>query len=282
MKGGKGTDSGALGGFFAVVKDSRLMLSVVGIVVVSELIGIVKIPLGASLSIALFPMLYAMILGMFSYFLKAVKKEQSEKAENMILLAILPLIAKLGMSIGPSLSKLSDMGLAILLQEFGHVGSILIALPIGLLFGFRRELVGMTHSIGREANVSLIAERYGIDSDEGRGVMTIYIVGTLLGTLFYGLMVPVFVKMIPSLHVEAWALASGVGSGSMMAASSGALSTVFPDRAKDILAYAGASQVLTTATGLYMSIFIFLPLTNRLYAWLSPIIGKKKDEEKTI
>ena len=134
----------------------------------------------------------------------------------------------------------------------------------------------MTHSIGREANVSLIAEKYGIDSDEGRGVMTIYIVGTLFGTLFYGLMVPIF-TLIPGIHVESWAMASGMGSGSMMAAASGALTNVYPDRANDIITYAGASQVLTTATGLYMSIFVLLPLTKKFYAWLMTALDKNKE-----
>lgn len=260
------------------LKDWKLSLIVFAIILLSEKIGLQKIPLGAVLSISLFPMLYSMIFGMISYFLKLAKIEQSDHAQNLIFLAILPLIARLGMMIGPSLPRIIDMGFALLLQEFGHIGTILIAMPIGLLLGFKRELIGLTHSIGREANVSLIAEKYGIDSDEGRGVMTIYVVGTLFGTLFYGLMVPIF-TMIPGIHVEAWAMASGMGSGSMMAAASGALTSVFPARADDIITYASASQVITTATGLYMSIFILLPFSNKLYSWLYPILGRKKGAE---
>ena len=37
-------------------------------------------------------------------------------------------------------------------QEFGNLGTILVALPIALLLGFKREAVGMTHSIAREKN----------------------------------------------------------------------------------------------------------------------------------
>ncbi|KUO73084.1 MAG: hypothetical protein APF77_20665 [Clostridia bacterium BRH_c25] len=258
------------------LKDWRLFLAVFVIVLISEKIGVIKIPLGTMISISLFPMLYSMIFGMLSYFTKVTQTEQSANAEGMVFLAVLPLIAKLGMMIGPSLPKLVNMGLAIALQEFGHIGTILLALPIGILLGFRKELIGMTHSIGREANVSLIAEKYGIDSDEGRGVMTIYIVGTLFGTLFYGLMVPIF-TLIPGIHVESWAMASGMGSGSMMAAASGALTNVYPDRANDIITYAGASQVLTTATGLYMSIFVLLPLTKKFYAWLMTALDKNKE-----
>ncbi|MBF9002506.1 DUF3100 domain-containing protein [Vibrio nitrifigilis] len=252
-----------------VLTDWRLMSTALIVVVISEWIGIIPVKFGGWLSLTLFPMLYAMVLGSVAFFAKLLSIEQSEKAQKIVFVAILPLVAKLGMSIGPALPELKNMGLAIVLQEFGNMGTILLALPIGLLLGFKRELIGMTHSIGREANVSLIAERYGINSAEGRGVMTVYIVGTVFGTLFYGLMVPVFVK-IPGIHVESWALASGVGSGSLMAAASGSLANVFPQEADKIIAYAGASQVLTSATGLYMAIFILLPFTNWMYKRLSP------------
>ena len=62
-------------------------------------------------------------------------------------------------------------------------------------------------------------------------------------------------------------------------AASGALSSVFPERAKDIVLYAGASQVLTSATGLYMSIFLLLPLTRGVYRWLSPLFHGGELEE---
>ena len=237
------------------------------ITVISELIGVKNIALSSKIVIALFPMLFSMILGMISYFIKVTDKEQSEEAGSLIVIAILPLIAKLGTTIGPSLSEVISMGLALALQELGHIGSILIALPIGYKLGMKRELVGLTHSIGREANVSLVAEKFGIDSPEGRGVMTIYVVGTLFGTLFYGLVMPIF-TLIPFIHVESWAMACGVGSGSMMAAASGALANVFPERANDIIAYAGASQVLTTATGLMMSILVLMPMTEKLYKFI--------------
>lgn len=253
--------------------DFKLMIIGFIITVISELIGVKNIALSSKIVIALFPMLFSMILGMISYFVKITDQKQSEEAGNLIVIAILPLIAKLGTMIGPSLSEVLSMGLALALQEIGHIGSILIALPIGYKLGMKRELVGLTHSIGREANVSLVAEKFGIDSPEGRGVMTIYVVGTLLGTLFYGLVMPIF-TLIPFIHVESWAMACGVGSGSMMAAASGALANVFPERANDIIAYAGASQVLTTATGLLMSILVLLPITERLYKFLDSKNGE--------
>ena len=57
----------------------------------------------------------------------------------------------------------------------------------------------------------------------------------------------------------------GVGSGSMLAACTGGLVAVVPDQEQLILALAAASNILTYATGLYVGLFIALPLTEWLY-----------------
>lgn len=51
----------------------------------------------------------------------------------------------------------------------------------------------------------------------------------------------------------------------MVAACSGALAGAMPDLADDLLAFAGASNLLTYATGLYVSLFIALPVAEWLY-----------------
>lgn len=61
-------------------------------------------------------------------------------------------------------------------------------------------------------------------------------------------------------------MAAGVGSGSMMAAASGALIAAYPEFETQIIAFAGASNLLTYGTGLFVSVFIALPLTEKLYA----------------
>lgn len=123
----------------------------------------------------------------------------------------------------------------------------------------------MTHSIGREPNVGLIVDRYGFDSPEGRGVMTMYIFGTVFGAVFLGLIAGILATATP-LHPLSFALASGVGSGSMMAAGSGTLVAAYPEMEEQIVALAGASNLLSLATGLYVSMFIGLPLANKIYA----------------
>ena len=48
---------------------------------------------------------------------------------------------------------------------------------------------------------------------------------------------------------------------------------------ESITAYAGASNLLSLAGGLYLSIFIYLPLTEWLYRKLYPILGRKGAEQ---
>ena len=137
----------------------------------------------------------------------------------------------------------------------------------------------MTHSNCREPNVGYIAQKYGLNSPEGRGVMTTYVVGTLVGTIFMGVMAS-FLATINILHPYALAMACGVGSGSMMAASSASLAAVFPEMANQITAYAGTSNVLSNADGIVMTVLIGLPMCNFLYKKLAPLFHGK-DAGKT-
>ena len=95
-------------------------------------------------------------------------------------------------------------------QEFGHAfGTLALGLPLALLLGIKREAVGVTFSVGREGNLAIIGEKYGMASAEGRGVLAEYITGTVLGALF----IAVLAGFITSLHsIRAcwrWAPASG-------------------------------------------------------------------------
>ena len=178
------------------------------------------------------------------------------------------MLAKIGVIIGPSLPEVIAAGPALLLQELGNLGTILIALPIAIWLGMKREAVGMTHSIGREPNVGLIMDKFGINSPEGRGVMAMYIFGTVFGAVFLGLISGLLATITP-MHPLSFAMASGVGSGSMMAAASGSLVAAFPDLESQIVAFAGASNLLSLSTGLWVSIFIGLPLTEKIYSFMT-------------
>ena len=222
-------------------KDWRLHVIILGIVIVAELIGTHQFSIGGG-AVLLLPMLYAIIIGLGLYFTPAVKEKQSKNAETLVFLSVSLLMAKFGVTIGPSISTILEVGPALILQELGHLATLLIALPVAVLLGLKRESIGMTHSIGREPNVALIMDKFGLNSPEGRGVMSIYIFGTIFGAVFLGLISGVLATVLP-IHPLSFAMASGVGSGSMMAAASGSLVTAFPEFENDIIALAGASNL---------------------------------------
>lgn len=253
--------------YTALLKDWKLHLITFAIVLLAEKIGKISFQVGIG-TITLLPLLYALVFGIVLYFTPLVNKQRSQNAEPVILLGLGILIAKIGVVIGPKLDQILAMGPALLMQEIGNLGTILLALPAALLLGMKREAVGMTHSIGREPNLGLIAEKYGFNSAEGRGVIAMYIFGTVFGAIFLGLFANLMAAYTP-LSPQALAMASGVGSGSMMAASSGSLITAFPDMEEEIIALAGASNLISTATSLYVSLLIGLPLTEKLYALLT-------------
>jgi hypothetical protein len=244
------------------------------IVVICEMIGTRKVALGPGVLLFL-PMLYAMLIGAVISLpkLKALNLSEMNISAKCLGVATLMLIAKLGVLMGPNLLKLMQSGLALSFQEIGHfIGTIVFGLPLALALGLGRETIGATYSIDREPNIAIIAEKYGLDSPEGRGVMAVYICGTLFGAIWLGF-VAGFVASLNLIHPYALAMGAGVGSGSMMAASSGAIAAAVPSMAKDILMYAGASNLLTSVIGVYFALFVSLPITVFLYNKLSPIIG---------
>ena len=133
----------------------------------------------------------------------------------------------------------------------------------------RREAVGASLSICREPTLGLISEIYGIDSPEGIGVMGTYMVGNLFGTIFFGLLGSFGV--LTGLHPYALGMACGMGSGSMMTAASQALAATVPEMAEEVLAFAAASNVATNLDGVYMELFVSLPVANFIYKKLAPL-----------
>ncbi len=203
---------------------------------------------------------------------KWVRDEESKIAEGIMAILLGDIISKLAISSGQSIYMIFNVGPALILQLFGDICTI-IALPVALLLGFRREAVGMTSSICRDPNVAIIIDRYGISSPESRGVLFIYIVGTIIGALYMSFFASLCVSLLP-LHPYAYAMASGVGSASMNAAGLVPLVNLYPSMATQLEAFAGCSNVLSSAFGIYMFIFISLPLTEKLYSWLAPILCK--------
>jgi len=258
-------------------KDYGLHLSVLLLVIIAELIGPIELNLTKGVSVSIMPLLYTMVLGLVFYLAKPItwiQRKQSRVAEGAMMLFIGVLIAKLAVSSGQSIHLIFEMGPALLLQELGHLATIFIALPVALLLGFKRETIGMTNSIGREPEVAVVVDKYGFNSPESRGIFALFIVGTIIGTVFISFLTSISVSVLP-LHPFAFAMASGVGSASMNAASLGPTLAAFPALKTQIEAFAGFSNLLSFSIGIYIVIFIALPLTEKLYEFLEPKIGRK-------
>ncbi len=251
------------------LKDWKVHVLCFVIMVIAELIGTIKITMngarGGGISFSLIPMLFAILIGIILGGAKKIKKETMITASPYISICVMFLIVKLSCSIGPSWSKIVAAGPALILQEFGNLGTIVLSMPLAVLvFRMGRASIGAAFSISREPSIAIVAERYGLDGPEGSGVMGAYVTGTVLGTVFYGILASIFVGL-KWFHPYSLAMAAGMGSASMLTAAMAPLVEAFPDLAEDIQAFAVTSNTLTNADGLYMSLLIGLPLTEWLY-----------------
>lgn len=120
----------------------------------------------------------------------------------------------------------------------GHLlGTIVLALPLAMLLRMGKATVGATFSLDREPSFAMVSEKYGPDSDQYRGVLAMYVFGTLFGAVFITLLTSLVAnwKIFDPL---ALAMGSGVGSGSMMAASVASTTVAYPGDQDAILGMA--------------------------------------------
>lgn len=247
------------------MKNWKNHILVLLLVVIAEAIGVINFKFGPG-TIVLLPMLYALIIGIFlsPKFLKVVNVKDMNDAGTLITVSLMLLMARYGTLIGPTLPTIIKSSPALILQEFGNVGTVFLGVPIAVFLGLKRESIGAAHSIAREPNIALISDIYGLDGEEGKGVMGIYICGTVFGTVYFGLLASFCAAYLP-FHPYSLAMASGVGSASMMTAAVGSLSAMFPSEADTLAAFGAASNMLSGLDGLYMSLWVALPLTEWLY-----------------
>lgn len=255
------------------------------IVLVAELIGETSFKIG-EMKIVFFPMLYAVLIGLIitpdllGKKVKKLKKVIGEKeidiAGEVVGIVLIMLGIRYGTLVGPNLEKIMGAGAAFLAQELGHIVAPMIALPIAVMMGMKREAIGAATSISREPSLGVISEKYGINSPEGNGVLGTYLIGTVLGTIYFGILGSV--SIYSGLHPYALAMACGVGSGSMTTAASASLAAVVPPEMKDtVLAYAVTSNMLSGITGVNFLIFVTLPFSNWFYDKLIKMkLGGKK------
>jgi len=235
-----------------------------------QFIGQAKIDVGIG-SIIIFPMVWGLILGLLVSVqkFKPLGLDLQRVAAALVGVAVLLLVARLAFNIGPSLPSLIKAGPALLLQEVGHLlGTIMLALPLAVLLRMGKATVGATFSLDREPSFAMVSEKYGPDSDQYRGVLAMYVFGTLFGAVFITLLTSLVAnwKIFDPL---ALAMGAGVGSGSMMAASAASIVAAYPADQEAILGMAAVSNLITTVLGVYVGIYIALPLADRFYKALT-------------
>ncbi len=266
---------------FAGTGKFKLFAVVMIIVAIAEAIGIAQFQVGPG-KVVLQPMLWALLIaaawGIGQRFIPSFARVTSglqAYAGDLLNVGLLLFVIKLGLTVGAALPQVRQAGWALLFQEFGHTfGTLVLGLPLALLLGVKREAVGATFSIGREGNLVIIGEKYGMASPEGRGVLAEYITGTVLGALF----IAVLAGFITSLNIfdpRSLAMGAGVGSASMMAAAIGAINAQQPAASvPQLVAIAAAANLLTQVAGFYFTLFLSLPVCSWLYDRLEPVLGR--------
>jgi hypothetical protein len=259
----------------------KIFTGVALVVLIAEVIGVVQFQIGPG-KVLLQPMVWALLIaaawGIASSYLPSplrISLGLQTFAGQLLNAGLILFIVKMGFTVGGALPAVRQAGWALLFQEFGHTfGTLALGLPLALLLGVKREAVGATFSIGREGNLVIIGEKYGMNSPEGRGVLAEYITGTVLGALFIALLA----GFVASLHIfdpRSLAMGAGVGSGSMMAAAIGAINGQSPpEMVKNLTAIASAANLMTAVLGFYFALFLSLPACSWLYDKLEPVLGR--------
>lgn len=255
-----------------VLLDMTLLIALVlGTIVVAEAIGIRALQITPKVTITLLPLVFAvvltMLLGVPVWRMGILRRIYSPRnvgfSGAFLIVIMLPLMARYGADVAPRLAEIISIGWVFLLQELGNLGTVLLGLPVALMLGLRRHAIGSTLGLGREGELAYISEKYTLNSDPGRGVLSMYLMGTLFGALFFSFFAPVLLGT--GIDVRALAIASGMGSASMMTAASSTLAAQVPDLQDTIVSYAAASQLLTSFIGTYTMVFLAVPLQRAIY-----------------
>lgn len=257
--------------------DMRLHIIILLVVIAAEAIGVIPFDFGF-VKFKLLPMIYALIIGIVVA--KTIGKSQITERDmarsgEYVSISCLFLIAYMATSIGPNISTVIKAGPALILQEFGNLGTIFISIPVAVLvFKMDRTAIGSGFSISREEGLGIVANLYGLDSPEGRGVMGSYITGTLLGTIAFSIISSIFINL-PWFTPESLAMASGTGSASMMSGAIAPIIEAFPEKEEALMWYGATSQVLSAVDTIYVAFFLGIPIAEWVY---KKIKGKQSYE----
>ena len=155
-------------------KNWKVFLIAVGLMLIADSIGpfSITLPFG---KVSMFPLIFAIILGCLfgPDIFKVVTEEQCKFAGSMVMVVMAPYMVKMGVGAGHNLSKLIELGPALILQEFGNLGTIFLTLPVALLLGLKKEAIGACYSINRDVNLGLTTDVFGAEASETRGTFAV-------------------------------------------------------------------------------------------------------------
>ena len=112
-------------------------LTILVVVMACEAVNTISIPVGTG-SIMFLPMLFAMVIGLLLFLAKPVKfikQKESILSNKFVVIGIGIFLAKVAVTSGTQLPQVLAAGPALILQEFGNLGTIVLALPFALLLG---------------------------------------------------------------------------------------------------------------------------------------------------
>ncbi|UVJ39878.1 DUF3100 domain-containing protein [Arthrobacter sp. CJ23] len=236
------------------------------IATLSQIVGPKVIPVGFA-AITILPMVWGILAGgiVSSQKFRPLPRSLQSAAGALMGVSVLILVGSLAFTMGPNLPLLFRAGPALLLQEVGHLlGTLILALPLAVMLKMGPATIGATFSIDREGSFAMVSERYGTDSHPYRGVLSMYVFGTIFGAVFISLLASVTASL-GIFDPLALAMGAGVGSGSMMAAGAASVAAQFPELKDQIFAVAGTSNIITSLLGVYVGIWIALPLADKMY-----------------
>ena len=245
------------------------------IVLIAQLIGPIELAIGiGNAKITLLPMLFSILIGIlittpmmqriFTPVKRVFNQETQQFSVKMVGVFLLLLGTKYAGMIIPNIPLILSSGPILLLEEIGNLFPVIIALPIAIKLGMKRQAIGAATSIDREPSVAVINAKYGINSQEGIGVLGVYLCGSILGTIWFSILGSL--APLTGLHPLALGAGAGVGSASMLAAASASIvNGLDPVLAQKVLAISAASNFLTSALGSITLTFLWLPLANLVY-----------------
>ncbi|EBF1559228.1 DUF3100 domain-containing protein [Salmonella enterica] len=257
---------------------ARSVVIVTLVIFISQVaIGKKEINIGFAV-IPVLPMLFAVMIGMFvssPFLIKKIKfwgkcfsKEEESFCSKMVGYCLLILGTQYAGMIVPNLEMIVKIGIPLLLQEIGNLLPVLVAVPLAIKFGLSRRAIGACSSISREPSIAVIQSKFGTGSQEYIGVLAIYLCGSVIGTLWFSVLGSL--APLTGLHPLALAAGSGVGSGSMLSAASGALiNGLDTDMAQKVLSVAAASNLLSSVLGALSLTWLGLPLAERIFRMMN-------------